>query len=816
MRRSDWTNLNGLWDYAVSSETKSIRSPPSAYDGKILVPFAIESSLSGVARRVKANEVLWYRRTVSVTPTAANRTLLHFGAVDWRCDVRVNGQHVGRHAGGYDAFTLDITDALDGKDEAEIIVRVEDPTDSGTQPCGKQRAEPKGIWYTPVTGIWQTVWLEVVPERSIRELVITPDLASGTVAIGVNVRGDPNGCTFVCETTVDGKTASVRGVAGQVARLRVPVVKPWSPESPHLYDLKVTLSASGREIDTVSSYFGLRSIVLGKDQNGVTRILLNGKPYFQYGPLDQGYWPDGLYTAPTEAAMLHDLEVTKRLGFNMVRKHVKVEPARWYTHCDRIGLLVWQDLPNGGTHLPWPRDSVDGTRDPAAAAQYRRELKALIETHRNHPSIVVWVPFNEAWGQFDTDAILSETAALDPSRLVDAASGGNDFSTGHIKDIHDYPGPKASPAEPHRAVVLGEYGGLGLPLPGHTWQNEKNWGYRSFKDKKSLLDAYVELTKALRPFAATRLSAAIYTQTTDVEVEVNGLMSYDREVLKFDETTFRKATQRLYAPIRPLSNRERADLYTLAHWTFDEGNPGTSVPYVSGDGKSARPAAADRSGHKNHLYAYGAHTTPRYAQDVPAATIPLTGRANTGSLDDTRAGPGNTPTQDLFTDPGRSRPHMDIVDTAAFRDWTLEASFRLAALGRAHVLVGKDGETSSDRSAPMQLGVGEDNRVFAHLVDETGVLRKVISREPVTSRSWYHVAVRSNGKNVELLLRTSNGKWNVESSSPIAGRVWVAPGTWTIGRGFHAGKIGQDARAFIDEVRISTAGLDNEQLLFRE
>ena len=550
MVRKNWTNLNGLWEYAIFRDGHL----PAGFMGQILVPFPVESALSGVMKGVRPNEILWYRRTFkSPTLTNGSRLLLHFGAVDWQCEVLVNGDKVGSHEGGYDAFTFDITDALDAsKTEETLLVAVKDPTDANWQPRGKQVREPKGIWYTPTTGIWQTVWLEVVPASYLRMIAPTPRVDAKTVFIAYDAINAQNGVLKAVVRDGERVVAEQEARVGTPLEVPVPPTKLWSPDSPHLYDLTMTLLVDGKPVDEVASYFAMRKISLGKDEAGVTRMMLNDKPVFQYGPLDQGFWPDGLYTAPTDEALRYDLEITKKLGFNMVRKHVKVEPARWYYHCDKLGLLVWQDMPSGDKHAPWnPTGGHDGQeieRSQESADNFRSEWKAIIDDLRHFPSIVVWVPFNEAWGQFDTVAITKFTQELDPTRLVNCASGGNDFPVGHIVDLHLYPGPTIPKLEESRAAVLGEYGGLGLPLEGHTWQAKNNWGYRSFTSKEALANTYAGLIYKLRPLIGQGLSAAIYTQTTDVEVEVNGLMTYDREVIKFDPEWMAALHKKLYLP----------------------------------------------------------------------------------------------------------------------------------------------------------------------------------------------------------------------------------------------------------------------------
>jgi len=521
MVRKDWRNLNGLWDYAICPKDANT---PQKWDGKIMVPFPAESALSGVMKRVGPDKRLWYRRGFDVPPAwakAGKRVLLHFEAVDWHAVVTVNGKAVGEHRGGYDPFTLDVTDALKSPGRQEIVVSVWDPTNAGYQPRGKQVRKNRGIWYSPVTGIWQTVWLEPVPKAYIRSLKIVPNVDKSVVRVTADVPGATDKHTIVLQDTVTGKVVfrSVTGKAGQ--ELTVTVEKPrlWSPDSPHLYELEVLLLSHSRDsapADSVKTYFGMRKIAVAKDAAGVNRLFLNGKPLFQYGPLDQGWWPDGLYTAPTDEALRYDVEVLKKIGCNMIRKHVKIEPRRWYYHCDKLGMLVWQDMPNGNN------------KGDEGRKNFRRELKAMIDTHRNAPSIVMWVPFNEGWGQHDSPQIVKWLKQYDPTRLINHASGWKDRGVGDVKDVHKYPGPGTAALEEKRAVDLGEFGGLGLPVKGHLWWNKKNWGYRNYKTKDELVAAYSNLIAKLRPLIAKGLAAAVYTQTTDVEGEVNGYLTYDR------------------------------------------------------------------------------------------------------------------------------------------------------------------------------------------------------------------------------------------------------------------------------------------------
>jgi len=544
MAREKWENLNGLWDYAITAKDAP---QPTQWQGQILVPFALESALSGVMKRVSEKERLWYRRSVKIPGSwKGQRVLLHFGAVDWESVVWVNGKEVGTHRGGYDAFSYDITDALKPAGDQEIVVAVWDPTDAGFQPRGKQVRNPHGIWYTPVSGIWQTAWLEPVPATHISRLRITPDVDQQKVRITVEVAGNPGGLNITVEVKEGRKSLAVKsGAPGQ--EIAVPIANPklWSPDTPFLYDLEVML---GKNQDRVSSYFGMRKIALGKDEKGILRLMLNNQPLFQFGPLDQGFWPDGLYTAPTDEALRYDIEMTKKLGFNMARKHVKVEPARWYYWCDKLGLLVWQDLPSGNCG----DQKTDKRRSDEAAANYENELRRMVEGFYHHPSIVMWVPFNEGWGQHETPRYAALVKQWDPTRLVNEASGWTDRGSGDVKDIHSYPGPAVPKLEEKRAVVLGEFGGLGLPVQGHTWQEEKNWGYRSYNSSEDLTTAYLGLIKKLRPMTGDQgLCAAVYTQTTDVEVEVNGLMTYDRAVVKMDEAAITAANKTVYTPPAP-------------------------------------------------------------------------------------------------------------------------------------------------------------------------------------------------------------------------------------------------------------------------
>ena len=534
LRRDAWLNLNGLWQFAAAKEDEA---PPvgKELDGRILVPFPVESALSGV---MKPADRVWYRRTFAVPKEwAGQRVLLHFGAVNWASDVWLNGKRVGEHAGGYDPFTLDLTDALEAnKAEQELIVWVRNPLDAGTQPRGKQVKKPGGIFYTASTGIWQTVWLEPVNRAGhIESLKIVPNVDKEEVTITVLMSRVPESTSPNIEVR-DGAevVAKAEGLKSSYT-LKIPKPKLWSPESPHLYDVRVSvygmLAASGG--DSVESYFGMRKVEVGQpNDKGVQRIALNGKPVFLRGPLDQGFWPDGLYTAPTDEALKYDIEVTKQLGFNMTRKHVKVEPDRWYYWCDKLGLLVFQDMPSGDQSIAPGKPDIE--RTPESAKEYDSELKRVIDALHNHPCIMAWVVFNEGWGQFDTARVAAWTKEYDPTRLVDAASGWNDRKVGDVIDMHSYPGPNCPESDSKRALVLGEFGGLGLQIEGHTWE-KKIWGYQGVKDPADLTRKYEKLWQGVYKLKDEKgLSAAVYTQLTDVETEGNGLLTYDRAVIKPD------------------------------------------------------------------------------------------------------------------------------------------------------------------------------------------------------------------------------------------------------------------------------------------
>lgn len=559
LKRDRWQNLNGLWRYQI---TPLESGRPSDWAGDILVPYPLESALSGVGKSLDQQQELWYYRSFQVPKDwSEHRIRLHFGAVDWEAEIWVNGQRMGMHQGGYDPFSLDITPALRERGEQEVWVRVWDPSSEGTQPRGKQVTRPGGIWYTPVSGIWQTVWIEPVPELYITDLELSPDIDRNILAVQVHLNRDALDNTVIQLQASDGSGNNFQagGQAGQIVEMPIPDAHWWSPDDPFLYDLTVTLLRDEEPIDEVDSYFGMRKFSIQEDERGFYRFQLNNEYIFPYGTLDQGWWPDGLYTAPTDEALKYDIATTKACGFNTIRKHVKVEPARWYYHCDKLGMLVWQDMPNGDEHASWRGPSgYDGRemeRKAQSARQFMREWKAIIDANRKSPSIVMWVPFNEGWGQFQTEKVINWTMDYDTTRLVNGPSGGNFFPAGHTVDYHRYPGPGMADPREHapvimdgRAWLLGEFGGLGLPLEGHLWQADRNWGYRRYGTTEELRENYQDLIQKLIPLIGKGVAAAIYTQTTDVEGEINGLMTYDRDIVKMGAAYIKSVSNSLYAP----------------------------------------------------------------------------------------------------------------------------------------------------------------------------------------------------------------------------------------------------------------------------
>ena len=546
MRRNSYLNLNGRWEYAITDSDES----PRRWDGTILVPFSPESALSGVGRSLQPGQTLWYRREVIVPQgfiPADGRLLLHFGAVDQEAAVYWNGRLLGRHMGGYNAFTLDATDALGPRNS--LVVRVHDDTDASFHSRGKQKTRRGGIWYTPQSGIWQTVWMEAVPRHYIESLRIVPLFDQSAVEVMVRC-SQP----LQCEATVDGRT--VPFTSGEPARIPMPDFRAWSPEDPYLYDLSVTLGE-----DRVESYFGMRKMEVRADRGGVKRLFLNGEPYFQSGLLDQGYWPDGLYTAPSDEALIYDIQTAKAMGFNLLRKHIKVEPMRWYYHCDRLGMLVWQDMPSGGgkyrfSTITLPLVTGIHRRDNHYRAfarassqgrgEYMDELEEMVGQLFNAPSVVLWVPFNEGWGQFDSTLVMERLRALDSTRPVDPASGWHDQGAGELRSLHVYFKPFRFRRDRRgRALALSEFGGYNLRVDGHCF-NQKDYGYRRLPDAAALWRDFSRLyEREVLPAVPRGLCASVYTQLSDVEDELNGLMTYDRRVVKLDADEVRELNERL-------------------------------------------------------------------------------------------------------------------------------------------------------------------------------------------------------------------------------------------------------------------------------
>ena len=589
MRRDQWINLNGYWDYTLTTQP----SPqPDHWTGQILVPFCIESPLSGVEQTITPQERIWYRRRFNLA-SIEERTLLHFGAVDFECMLWVNGGIAGTHTGGFDAFTIDISEYV-RQGSNELILAVTDPSSSGDQPRGKQHLNPKNIWYHAVSGIWQTVWVEQVPTTAhLEEIYIaasaTCDAIEFTSFLGSPTR-NPELALAITITLGEQIVQRYTARPDRKVTIKIPQPQRWSPDNPVLYDIDITLMriknpipapkndnlqdaslfralplrgneetqlyenadlSEGTIIDRVSSYFALRHIDIDATQtNGIPAVRLNGEPIFQLGTLDQGWWPDGFHTPPADEAMIYEIEFLKAAGFNCVRKHIKVEPARYYYHCDRLGLLVWQDVPSGflPAQFVGPNDAQEGVRSSRSSEQFGLEMHRMINRLRVHPCIIVWVLHNEGWGQFDSARLTQHIRDLDPTRLVNATSGWLDAGVGDFIDRHDY---AATPVGPetmdNRARVIGEYGGIGWPISGHLWNADMhNWGYQTFRDEADARQAYQQVTQGImRAFALQGLSGAIYTQTSDVEGEVNGLLTYDRAVEKFPRSWLKDQHQAL-------------------------------------------------------------------------------------------------------------------------------------------------------------------------------------------------------------------------------------------------------------------------------
>ena len=563
MVRPDWKSLNGLWKYSITGKGDPL---PETFEGRILVPFAVESSLSGVGRELKADDALWYRTTFKVPGNwKGKRLMLNFEAVDWRADVFVNDILVGTHTGGYTHFSFDVTPYLNGGTNT-LVVKVLDGTDNDLQPRGKQVSNPKGIWYTAVSGIWQSVWIEPVAKAHVADYNVVSNIKDGSVEVSVCTEGTQEGDVVrvalreggIGYSTESGAGGTVlaegKVVPGGTVSLNVKDAKLWTPDSPYLYGLDLQVLRNGKVIDKVRAYTAIREVNTFIKNKNTNLMGLNGEALFHFGPLDQGWWPDGLYTAPTDEALEYDIRKTKDFGFNMIRKHVKVEPARWYYHCDRLGMIVWQDMPSFSDNhdhvwgMYYYGEGTDFPATEAAKANYYKEWGEILAQLKKFPCIAVWVPFNEAWSQFDTKEVVEFTYSCDPTRLVNQSSGGNwEEGVGDILDNHHYPWPAMRMWDKRMINVLGEYGGIGFPVEGHLWQSDRNWGYVQYKSGEDVLKEYEGFADHLMLLIKQGLSAAVYTQTTDVEGEVNGIMTYDRAVTKMDEARLREINQKIIA-----------------------------------------------------------------------------------------------------------------------------------------------------------------------------------------------------------------------------------------------------------------------------
>ncbi len=771
--RPRWQSLNGLWEFAsgptrtptpgrdpyrLAHPSRSDGTPPAGaapgdFDRRILVPFAPEAALSGVGAHA---ERVAYRRTFTRPADLAvgERLLLHVGACDWECAVVVNGRELTRHRGGYEAFTVDVTDALVPAAAQQLVVSVWDPTDEFGQPRGKQVSAAEGIWYTPVTGLWQTVWLEPVPASSVASLRMTPDpspdpspgsrqAGASVLRLTVTGRGTTAGQRVVAVASSAGREVGrAEGAVGAPLRVPVPNAHLWSPDDPFLYDLRVTLVDGGREIDRVDSYFGMRTSGLVTDAQGKARLALNGRAEFQLGPLDQGWWPDGLYTAPTDAALRADVEMIKALGFNMVRKHIKVEPARWYYYADKLGLAVWQDMPSG-----W-NDS------PAARQAFERELRGMLAQLHNVPSIVTWVPFNEKWGQFDTERIVGIVRRLDSSRTINDVSGWQHGQVGDIIDVHRYQGPQAMWGTAARASVVGEFGGLGYKEPGHAWAGDA-WGYGGlFPSRDSLAARYELLTKRMWDLRDSHaMSAGVYTQLTDVEVELNGFLTYDRAVAKFD-TARTAAVNRGYAPyIQP----ELGEFTNAVRVRITQGTP-TEVRYTT-DG-SAPTATSPR---------YRAPFTVRATTTVRARAFGAGAAAPEARVDYVK-GPGRAPVRIAAE---RLAPGLAY---AFYADTTTEPAYRMNwpvrwQLERPDVQAKDIAPRKTGVARDVALGVADTTELFG--LRFTGYLR-------VPRAGVYTFTARSDD-GAALWVGDRNVFWSVGQSPTTT----ETPGQIALGGGLH-------------------------------
>jgi hypothetical protein len=756
LTRSRWQNLNGVWQFAEASTNAT---PPTGQNltERILVPYPVESALSGIKRHV---DHMWYRRTFTVPRTWRGRLLLHFQAVDYQAAVYVNGTKVATHKGGYDSFSADVTDSLRGTGPQELTVGVDDTTATGSQPVGKQRASGDGIFYTPSSGIWQTVWMEPVSAAYIERLDTTPDLPAQGLRLTATASG-ASGLT-VEAVVYAGHRQVGRATGAPGAELRVPVRKPhlWTPDDPYLYTLKVRIRQGPKVVDEVGSYFGMRSITRGKGPDGKVRMLLNGTFVMQVGTLDQGFWPDGIYTAPTDAALRFDLEAHKRLGFNMVRKHVKVEPDRWYYWADRLGLLVWQDMPSTfGGHSP-----------PAAVkTQFETELRALVEQHRSHPSIVVWVPFNEGWGEYEPGRIVDQIQSWDPSRLVNADSGVNccdslpDNGEGNIYDNHAYVGPGAPTQQGDRATVDGEYGGLGLKVDGHMYDPAHGFAYEMEPDAATLTRRFTELqNKLLQIEKRCGVSASVYTQISDVENELNGIYTYDRRVLKPAADQVRNANRALI--------KASGSVGDGGGTTYPPGTPGLDgvsfYPLDEGTGTVSRDAV----GSHNATLVNG----PQWTAGQSGSALQFNG-------------------SNQYADTGAA-----ILDTTG--NYSVSAWVRLDRLGSFATAVSQDGDGNS---AFFLQYSGADNRFAFSFAG----IRALAPTAPQTGQ-WYHLTGVRDAASGTLTLYVNGQK----AGSAAACLGDASTGHTVIGRGMYGGNQVDFWPGTVDQVHVFDRALPADEV----
>ena len=756
LTRPDWKNLNGVWEFAGATEGEA---PPvgESLPERILVPYPVESALSGIQR---TEERMWYRRTFDVPAKwRKDRLVLNFQAVDYDTKVWVNGRQVTTHRGGYDAFSVDITAALNKRGPQEIIVGVEDLTDKTWQPVGKQRQVPdRGIFYTGSSGIWQTVWLEPVQARHLTKLDMTPRLSDST--LGLTARSPIEGTVEAVAYDKGRVVGKVRGPANQELRVPVPHAKLWSPDSPFLYDLKVTLYDRDKKVDQVGSYFGMREIGTAPGADGKLRMTLNGKILFHLSTLDQGFWPDGIHTAPTDAALRFDLEQHKVLGFNTVRKHIKVEPDRWYYHADKLGLLVWQDMPAMKTSNELP--------PPAARTQFERELHTMVDQHKSWTSLVVWVPFNEGWGEWDrgeTGRIADDVKAQDPSRLVNAHSGVNccaskgDSGRGDIIDHHAYVGPASPVPTGDRVSADGEHGGFGLEVEDHMWFGDGH-AYEMTPDSATLTRRYVENQRdVLKSARDCGISGAIYTQITDVEHEVNGFFTYDRQVKKMDFAQVKAVNEEIIA-----------------------GADGT------GGGTPPPPGTPGPDGIAYYPFSEGAGTTT--ADEV-------------GDHDGTLV---NGPTWTTGTSGNALQFANSSVDTGAslvdttLNNYTVAAWVKLDSLGGFATAVSQDGASNSGYFLQYS---GQDNRFAFSFVGA-----RALAPQPPTVGQWYHLVGVRDAAAGTLTLYVDGQP--AGSTSACTGA--PATGNTVIGRAQYGGSQVDFWRGAIDQVHVYDRALPDAEV----